>query len=118
MAKLTFKPRWTRPAMATVGLVMALPFTAGVASAQPQIDLAPVVNTTCTYDQVMAALNKEQPALAQQFNEAPLAQGVLRNFLAAPPAERQQTAVQLQANPMVQEYFGPISSIAASCKNY
>ncbi|OMC31908.1 hypothetical protein A5740_13805 [Mycobacterium sp. GA-1841] len=101
---------------ALAGLAMAFPLSTGVASAQP--DFSAVVNTTCSYDQVMAALNAQRPDLAQQFNTSPFAQGALRNFLASGPAERQQTVAQLQASPAAQQYFGPINMIANSCNNY
>ncbi|MDF1897577.1 hemophore-related protein [Mycolicibacterium smegmatis] len=106
----------TKLAIAAAGLAAALPLSAGIASAQP--DFSAVVNTTCSYEQVMAALNAQQPDLAAQFNTSPMAQGMLRNFLAAAPAERQQTVNQLQTNPMAQQYFGTISSIASSCSRY
>lgn len=106
----------TKMAIVAAGFAAALPLSVGVASAQP--DFSAVVNTTCSYEQVMAALNAQQPELANQFNTSPMAQGMLRNFLAAPPAERQQTVNQLQTNPMAQQYFGTISSIANSCSRY
>ena len=106
-------------AAALGGFAVAVPLTvlsSGAASAQP--DFSGVVNTTCSYEQVMAALNAQRPDLAQQFNASPFAQGALRNFLASGPAQRQQTVAQLQASPAAQEYFGPINSIAGSCNNY
>ncbi len=103
-------------AAALGGLALSVPLVTGVASAQP--DFSGVVNTTCSYEQVMAALNAQRPDLAQQFNASPFAQGALRNFLASGPAQRQQTVAQLQASPAAQEYFGPINSIAGSCNNY
>ncbi|KWX24405.1 hypothetical protein AFM11_10600 [Mycolicibacterium wolinskyi] len=104
-------------AIAAGGFALAaLPFSVGVASAEP--DFGAVVNTTCTYEQVMAALNSQEPALAQQFNASPFAQSALRSFLASGPAERQRTVTQLQGSPMAAQYFGPIQSIAGSCNNY
>ena len=98
------------------GLALSLPLVTGVASAQP--DFSGVVNTTCSYEQVMAALNAQRPDLAQQFDASPFAQGALRNFLASGPAARQQTVTQLQSSPAAAQYFGPINSIASSCNNY
>ncbi|MUL83401.1 MULTISPECIES: hemophore-related protein [unclassified Mycolicibacterium] len=106
-------------AAALGGLALSVPLTAlsaGVASAQP--DFSAVVNTTCSYEQVMAALNAQRPDLAQEFNASPFAQGALRNFLASGPVERQQTVAQLQGSPMAQQYFGPINLIAGSCNRY
>lgn len=102
-------------AIAVGGLAVAIPASVGVASAGP-FDSA--VNTTCSYEQVVAAINAEQPTLAQEFNGSPFAQGALRSFLASGPAERQQTVNQLQGSPAAQQYFGPINSIAGSCNNY
>jgi len=102
-------------AIAVGGLAVAIPASAGVAAAAP---FDAVVNTTCTYDQVIAALNAQQPALAQEFNASPFAQGALRSFLASPAAQRQKTVTQLQASPEAAQYFGPITAIAGSCNNY
>jgi hemophore-related protein len=99
-----------------VGLVaVALPASVGVANAAP---FDAVVNTTCTYDQVVAALDAQQPAAAQDFNTSPVVQAIVRNFLASGPVERRQTVDQLQANPMAQQYLGTINSIAGTCNNY
>jgi hemophore-related protein len=96
--------------------VSALALSAGVASAQP--DLSPVVNTTCSYGQVMAALNDQRPDLAQQFNTSPTAQSMVRGFLSSPPAQRQRTVNSLQGSPLAQAYLDPIVQIAGSCNNY
>lgn len=55
-----------RPAVAVAGLALSVTFGAGVASADP--DLGPIINTTCSYPQVIAALNAQNPAAAAQFN--------------------------------------------------
>jgi hypothetical protein len=65
----------TRLAVAVGGLALSLTVGAGVASADP--DLGPIVNTTCSYPQVMAALNAQDPAAAAQFNASPMAQSAL-----------------------------------------
>ena len=85
----------TRLAVAVGGLALSLTAGAGVASADP--DLGPAINTTCSYSQVGAALNAEDPAAAAQFNASPMTQGYLRQFLASPPARRQQLAQQAMA---------------------
>jgi hemophore-related protein len=98
------------------GLAVAIPLSAGVASAQP--DLGPIINTTCTYGQVMAALNDQHPDLAAQFAKQPAGQSAVRNFLASSPQQRQATVAFLQGNPTAQQYFGPISNVANTCNNY
>lgn len=100
---------------AGVGAVaMSLTVGAGVASADP-VDA--VINTTCNYGQVVAALNATDPGAAAQFNASPVAQSYLRNFLAAPPPQRAAMAAQLQAVPPAQ-YIGLVESVAGSCNNY
>lgn len=99
-----------------VGLAASLPLTAGVASATP--DLSPVVNTTCSYDQVIGAMNAQRPDLAQQFNAQPVGQAMLRNFLASGPAERQRTATQIANTPGASKYFDGIAQIITTCNNY
>ena len=53
------------------GAALALSAVTGVASADP---MDPIINTTCNYGQVMAALNANDPATAQQLNDSPFAQ--------------------------------------------
>lgn len=101
---------------AGVGAVaMSLTVGAGVASADP-VDA--VINTTCNYGQVVAALNATDPGAAAQFNASPVAQSYLRNFLAAPPPQRAAMAAQLQAVPGEAQYIGLVESVAGSCNNY
>jgi len=106
----------TRLAVTVAGLALSLAAAAGVASADP--DLGPIVNTTCSYPQVMAALNAQDPAAAAQFNSSPMAQSALRQFLASPPSQRLAMAQQMQGSPRAQQYFGLIQGIAATCNNF
>jgi hemophore-related protein len=106
----------TRVAAAVGGLALSLTAAAGIASADP--DLGPIVNTTCNYGQVMAALNAESPDAAAQFNASPTAQAWLRSFLASPPPRRQQMAQQVQSLPSLQQYMGVIQQVGNTCNNY
>ncbi|MEO6793594.1 MAG: hemophore-related protein [Mycobacterium sp.] len=106
----------TRLAVAAGSLALSLSAGAGLASADP--DLSPIINTTCNYSQVSAALNAENPGAAADFNASPLAQTWLRSFLSSPPEKRQRIANQIQAMPEAQQYVGTITSIAGSCNNY
>jgi len=99
-------------AAAVGGVAVALSAATGVASADPIID------TTCNYGQVMAALNATDPATAAQFNQSPMAQSYLRNFLAAPPPKRAQMAAQIRAMPSAAQYFDTIAQVAGVCNNY
>ncbi len=105
----------TRLAAAVGGLTLALTAGAGVASADP---MDGVINTTCNYGQVMAALNATDPGAAAQFNQSAVAQGWLRNFLAAPPPRRAQMAAQIQAMPAAAQYVGLVQQVAVTCNNF
>src|SRR5215469_2639344 len=109
-------PSLTRLAAAISGLALSLTAAAGVASADP--DLSPIINTTCSYSQVVAALNAGSPAAAAQFNSSPAAQSWLRSFLASPPAQRQQMARQVEAMPSARPYLGVAIQAANTCTNY
>lgn len=106
----------TRFAVAAGGAALALSAGAGFASASP--DLGPIINTTCNYSQVHAALNAENPAAAAEFDANPNAAGMLQMFLNAPPAKRQQLATMVQGMPEAQQYVGTITQVAGSCNNY
>ena len=106
----------TRLAVAVGGLALSLTAGAGVASAAP--DLGPAINTTCSYSQVVSALNAQDPAAAAQFSASPMAQGYLRQFLASPPPQRQALAQQALAVPGASQQFGLIVSLANTCNNY
>ena len=106
----------TRLAVAVGALALSLTGGAGVASADP--DLGPAINTTCNYSQLTAALNAQDPAAAAQFNDSPVAQGLLRQFLASTPAQRQQALQQALAVPGAAQQFGFVVQFANTCNNY
>jgi hemophore-related protein len=103
---------------------------AGVASAQP--DLSPLINTTCSYQQVTAALGAQAPDLAAELSKYPPAQAKLQRFLAA-PVDARQTMVQqaLAAHPQWQNTIdgkagtsqgrqvqSELLAVAGTCNNY
>ncbi len=106
----------SRLAVAIGGLALSLTAAAGVASADP--DMGPIINTTCNYPQVMAALNAQDPATAAAFNSSPIAQSSLRQFLASPPPQRRAMAQQIAGAPGAQQYFALIQQVAATCNNF
>lgn len=103
-----------RLATAVGGIALSSTAGAGVASGDPD----PFIDTTCSYSQVVAALNAQDPAAAAQFNESHRAQSYLRRFLAAPPEQRQQIIQQVQSSPQGQQYLGTIQQVAGTCNNY
>ena len=102
-------------AAAVAGLALSLTLGPGAASADP--DMGPIVNTTCNYSQVMAALNAQNPAAAAKFNSSPIAQSYL-HFLAAPPPQRQQMAQQAMNTAGAAQQFGIVQQVAATCNNF
>jgi hemophore-related protein len=102
------------------GLTLSLTNGAGVASADP--DLGPVINTTCSYSQVVSALNAQNPAAAAGLNASPSAQAALRGFLASTPDQREQIVQELESKPgsqqYVQQYTGPVLQVANTCNNF
>lgn len=107
--------------LAAVGaLALSLTLEAGVASADP--DLSPVINTTCTYSQVVSALNAQSPAAAAGLAGSPTAQAALRGFLASSPDQRQQIIDELKSKPQSQPYFQQyvdgVLLIANTCHNF
>ena len=106
----------TRLGVAVGGLTLWLTAGAGVASADP--DLGPAVNTTCTYDQFVGALNAQDPTIAAVFSSSPEMESGLRQFLALPPSRRQAMAQQMESSPEAQQYFGLIQQVFSTCNNY
>jgi hemophore-related protein len=106
----------TKLVVAFGGLGLSLTTAVGVASADP--DVSPLINTTCSYPQVVAALNAQSPDLANQLNASPMAQSSLQRFLASPPDSRQQTVQQLQNTRWGRQYASALLQIANTCNNY
>jgi hemophore-related protein len=101
--------------VASGGLVLSLTAGAGMASAQ---DLSAIINTTCTYPQVLGALNAQDPAAAAELTSSPLATGVVQDFLASPVPERQVTAQRLSGMPAAQQYLDTMLLVAGTCNSY
>jgi hemophore-related protein len=101
-------------------LTLLLAAGAGVATADP--DLSPAINTTCSYSQVVAALNAQSPLAAADLNESPTAQAALRGFLDSSPAQRRQIADELESEPdtslYVNQFGGLVVQVANTCNNY
>jgi len=98
------------------GLALSVLAGAGIASADP--DLGAAINTTCSYPQVVAALNAQSPAAAAKFQTSHMAQGWLQQFLASPPPQREAMAQQAQGYPGAAQYFPLINQVATSCNGY
>lgn len=110
--------KWPLTGLAAAVAGLALSFTVGSGAAFADPDLGPIVNTTCNYAQVMAALNAQNPAAAGKFNSSPMAQSYLRQFLAAPPPQLQAMAQQAVNTPGAAQQFGLVQQVAATCNNF
>jgi hemophore-related protein len=98
------------------GLALSLTAGAGIASAEP--DVSPIINSTCTYPQVLAALNAQESGLAQQLSETPAATGFLQALISASPEQRRTMVAQAQTIPGVQQYTPVILAVAKTCNNF
>ncbi len=105
----------TRAVVVLGGLVLAVAAGTGVASAAP--DVGPMVNTTCSYPQVMSALEAADPAAASQFN-ASGSGAYLQQFLASPPPQRQFMAQMVASQPANQPYIGLLNQVFTTCNNF
>jgi hemophore-related protein len=109
-------PLTMRLVAGSCGLALSLLAGGGIASAEP--DVTPIINSTCTYPQVMAALNAEDPGAAHQVSSNPVATAWLQQLVASGPDGRRQMVKQAQGVPAVQQYTGLISQVASTCNNY
>lgn len=106
----------TRLAVGIGGFALSLAAGAGVASAQP--DLGPAVNTTCSYPQLVSALNAQSPEAGAAFGQLPVLQVGLRQFLASGPVQRQRIAAQIAAAPWAQPHLGAIQGAFNTCNSF
>jgi hemophore-related protein len=109
-------PLTTRLIFGSGGLLLSLIAGGGIASAAP--DVSAIVNSTCTYPQVMAALNAQSPDAAIQLSASPAGTAWLQRLVASPPDQRQQMVAQVQRLPALQQYTGLISQVTNTCNSY
>lgn len=106
----------TRLAVAVGGPAMLLVATAGLASAAP--DIGPLVNSTCNYDQAMAALHAENPYAASLIDQSPPNQEFLRVFLSSSRDQRVSLLNQVKNNPGASQALPIFTQMMTSCVNY
>jgi hemophore-related protein len=109
-------PMTNRLIVGCSGLMLALITGSGIAAAEP--DANPIANSTCTYPQVMAAMNAQNPAAAKQVSNSPLVTSWLQQLVASPPDGRRAMIEQAQAIPGFQPWTGLINQVAGSCNNF
>ena len=117
-------------AVVTFGGLMTAVSLSPIASADPGD--GPLIETTCSYAQLMAALQFEAPDASARLTEHPDAQAKLQAFVALPVDQRKQRLQQfLDRNPDVrakidqkrntpegQAKIQMLAGIAATCHNY
>ncbi len=106
----------TKLVVAVAGLGLALTAGAGFASAAPNLDS--MVNTTCNYQQVTAALSAQGPGPAADLSRSPEALSMLQQFLGMPSSQRRQMANLLAGHPANQPYLGPIEQAFNTCGQF
>ena len=106
----------TGMAVAVAGVALSIGAGAGVASAAP--DLGPAINTTCNYEQLVSALHAQDPNVANAFNQMPILQRGLRDFIAAGPDARTRQAHNVSSAPAFQPYIGTIAAAFNTCNNF
>ncbi|BBX04082.1 hemophore-related protein [Mycolicibacterium moriokaense] len=112
MKKTTF----TRLAVAASGLALSVTAGAGIAAAQPNIDA--MVNSTCTYDQAIRAVNAENPMAAQYLAQSPPNQEFVRVFLSSSKDQRISLLNQIKNNPGIDQAIPVFTQMMTSCVNY
>lgn len=111
--------------------VLAIPLsTLPTAAAQP--GNGPLIHTTCSYDQLYAAIRAEAPQAAAELDNRPAAQQKLQRLAAMSVEERKQEWARMLAEnpqrqaridekwgtPEGQEKVQKMARIAETCHNY
>jgi hemophore-related protein len=106
----------TKLVVCFAGFALSLSAGVGIASAAP--DVSAIVNTTCTYPQIQAALNDQNPEVANELNSNLLSVIWLQRLVASPPDQRAEMVQQVQDDPGLQQYIPVIYQVANSCNKY
>ncbi len=106
----------TKRAVVLGGLTLALTAGAGVASADPVY--GPMTDTTCTYEQAMAAVHAENPMAAKYLDQSPPNQQFIRVFVASTPDQRVDLLNQIKNNPGANQALPVFRQMLTTCNNY
>lgn len=101
-------------AVGSLGSVLA--GTGGVASADP--GYGPMLNTTCSYEQAMAAVHAENPIAAQYLDQSPPNLQFLRVYLGSSPDQRVNLLNQIKNNPGADTALPVFQQMLTNCVNY
>jgi hemophore-related protein len=93
----------TRLAAVICGLALSLTVAPEVASAAPDegsiVNNSSLINTTCSYRQVVSAIAARSPADYNRFTSSTVAQHFVRGFVQATPDERQPLVESTMTTP-------------------
>ncbi|WP_216895198.1 hemophore-related protein [Nocardia alni] len=103
--------------------------TPGIAAADPTDMMAPLLNTTCSFDQVDRALHAKNPQMASILDQNPSMKAQLQQKFNEPPAQRRaevqqylaqnpNAAQQAQNDPRAGQLQQTMQAVADSCHNY
>ncbi|MEB4210445.1 hemophore-related protein [Mycobacterium sp. 94-17] len=108
--------RWLA-ALAIVGSVAwASAAAVGIASAGP--DYGPMINTACSYDQVMRAVHAQNPAAAQYLDQSPQNQQFLQQYLASSPDQRLDMLHAIEHSQEGQQALPVLRQMLTDCSQY
>jgi hemophore-related protein len=103
-------------AAAIGGLALTLAAGTGIASADPTTD--PMINSTCTYDQWVAALHAQNPGPASAFDSQPASQSFVRQFIESSPQERVGLVNVVKGMPGADQNLPVIQQAFSACNSY
>ena len=106
----------TKLALAVGGAALSLTAGAGLATADPVYGA--MTETTCTYEQAMAAVHAENPMAASYLDQSPPNLQFLRIYMGSSPAERVNLLNQIKNNPGVDQALPVFRQMMTSCSKY
>ncbi len=124
--------RMARQTLYVSGVLIVGSFLAPLAVAGAQPGNGPLIHTSCSYDQLVAATRVEAPRAAAELDQRPAAQERLRSFVSMTVEQRQQELARLLAEkpewqakidekwntPEGQEKVQRMARIADTCQSY
>ncbi|MCB0928019.1 MAG: hemophore-related protein [Mycolicibacterium sp.] len=101
--------------VAAAGALLAL-LLPGVASAEP--DYSALINTDCSYDQVISAVRVQNPAAAAFLDSRPDQQDAFRTYFAQSRESRANIIEKNKTNPAAQQILDVAQGAVAACHSY
>ncbi|TAJ43321.1 MAG: hemophore-related protein [Chitinophagaceae bacterium] len=106
----------TRMMVGAGSALVAVMASGAVAYAQP--DPTPIMYSTCTYPQVIAALNALDPGAAAELQANPIGVGYLHQLIASGPQQRKALITRAYNTPGAAQYTDLVLNVASTCNNF